>query len=662
MPARMTTAAAALLALLASSLAATTTTPTTTTAFYLPGVAPYTYKPGEEVELKVNHLTSTTTQLSYDYYKLGFCQPKGGIVNAAENLGEVLTGNRIENSPYELRMFEEAKCKILCRKTYSDEEIADFVAKVEEDYNVNFLVDNLPAATRVTVPNTQSSYVTYDKGFRLGGLIKTTGAGDKPMEVFLNNHVRITVSYHQPSSDSEDARVVGLEIEPFSINHEAQLPKNTKWDDEHPPALCQTELAHEFRGNYPMKIGGKNSKSVVWTYDVRWVYSDVKWASRWDVYLQSGTADTADVHWFSIINSILIVVFLSGMVAMILVRALHKDITRYNRVLTEEEKADELEETGWKLVHGDVFRAPPLPMLFSVTVGSGIQTFGMGLVTLFFAALGFLSPANRGALMIAVLLIFVFMGAFAGYGSARTYKTFDGKAWQRVTLLTAFFYPGVVGLILFILNLIVWAEGTTQAVPFGSMLAVLALWFGVSVPLTFLGAYFGYRRDPDKLPVQTSDIPRQIPAQPWYMSSFVTVLVGGILPFGAVFVELFFILSTLWLDAFYYVMGFLVIVTIILIVTCAEISIVLTYFQLCGEDWRWWWRSWFTSGSSALYVFIYSIHWYSLKVHATRAVTHVLFAGYMSVLSLLFFLATGYVGYSASFYFVKKIYGAVKVA
>lgn len=40
------------------------------------------------------------------------------------------------------------------------------------------------------------------------------------------------------------------------------------------------------------------------------------------------------VHWFSIVNSILIVVFLAFMVAMILVRTLNKDISKYNKVAT----------------------------------------------------------------------------------------------------------------------------------------------------------------------------------------------------------------------------------------------------------------------------------------------------------------------------------------
>ena len=37
------------------------------------------------------------------------------------------------------------------------------------------------------------------------------------------------------------------------------------------------------------------------------------------------------IHWFSIINSLMIVLFLSGMVALIMLRTLHRDITVYNR-------------------------------------------------------------------------------------------------------------------------------------------------------------------------------------------------------------------------------------------------------------------------------------------------------------------------------------------
>ena len=75
-------------------------------------------------------------------------------------------------------------------------------------------------------------------------------------------------------------------------------------------------------------------------------------------------------------------------------------------------------------VHGDVFRAPTNPSLLACYVGTGVQLIGMSVVTMLFAVLGFLSPANRGGLMTAMLLLFVFMGVVGGYFSARLYKTF----------------------------------------------------------------------------------------------------------------------------------------------------------------------------------------------------------------------------------------------
>lgn len=45
----------------------------------------------------------------------------------------------------------------------------------------------------------------------------------------------------------------------------------------------------------------------------------------------------------------------------------------------------------------------------------------------------------------------------------------------------------------FIMNLILWVKGSSAAIPFGTLVAILAMWFGISVPLTFVGAYFGFK-------------------------------------------------------------------------------------------------------------------------------------------------------------------------
>ncbi len=70
---------------------------------------------------------------------------------------------------------------------------------------------------------------------------------------------------------------------------------------------------------------------IPFSYSVKFVKNnDIRWASRWDYILKS--LPQTRIQWFSILNSLVIVLFLSGMVAMILLRTLHKDIARYNQL------------------------------------------------------------------------------------------------------------------------------------------------------------------------------------------------------------------------------------------------------------------------------------------------------------------------------------------
>merc|ERR1711871_348688 len=504
---------------------------------------------------------------------------------------------------------------------------------------------------------------------------------------YLHNHLSMKIEYHKPeksmfsdtittdngqtlsanvgnkNTDENVKRVVKFEIEPFSVRHTV-IP-NKKDPTKKRAALCtdptKQQLVHLWDG-YEMDISGKDETSVTYTYDVIWIENkELKWASRWDVYLNMGNRYKDDVHWFSIINSLLIVLFLTMMVAMIMMRTLYRDLQRYNRVPTDEEKAEEREESGWKLVHADVFRPPQFPTLFSVCVGTGLQLSGMTSVVVVFAALGFLSPANRGSLVSALMVLFVLMGIVGGYFSARMYKTLNGQGYQKTTLLTAFGFPLLCFATFFLINIFVWAEGSSAAVPFSSMLAVCALWFGISVPLCFLGAFMGYRRDPYEHPVRTSEIPRQIPEQPWYMHPVCTIAVAGILPFGAVFVELYFILNSIWFDRYYYVFGFLLLVVLILAITVAELTIVLNYLQLCGEDYRWWWQSFFAAGSVAFYVFLYSLYYFSINSLMTKFTSLLVFFSYTTLMSAAMFLITGSFGFSATYLFNRAIYGAIKV-
>lgn len=275
--------------------------------------------------------------------------------------------------------------------------------------------------------------------------------------------------------------------------------------------------------------------------------------------------------------------------------------------------------------------------------------------------LGMLSPSSRGALMTAGIFLFVFMGLIAGYFSARLYKTLKGRQWKRSAFLTATLYPAVVFGTCFVLNLFIWDRQSSGAVPFGTMVALLCMWFGISVPLVYAGYYFGYRKHAYQHPVRTNMIPRQVPAQPWFMNTVLCTLLAGVLPFGAVFIELFFMLSAIWRNQFYYLFGFLFLVFCILVVCCAQIAIVMTYFQICCEDYRWWWRSFVISGGSAVYILFYSVFYFFTKLSITEFIPTLLYMSYTALMVLTFWLLTGSIGFFATYAFMRRIYGAVKI-
>ena len=642
------------------------------TAFYLPGVAPTTYKENDKVELNVNHLTPALSEsdpqlhqvFSFDYYHpaFHFCRPDPEPPkDVSESLGSIIFGDRIFNSPFQLNMKTNSSCNALCTEQKIDGKSAKFVnRRIWQNYNLNWLIDGLPAGQPYTDPSTNTDFTV--RGFPLGMV-------DKDQKAVLNNHFDIVIDYHTASADKY--RVVGVLVMPSSRAGSKRLD-NGQGDCGDPEK--------------PLFLDENSDTPVTWTYGVYWRESKTAWATRWDSYLH---VFDPKIHWLSLVNSSVIVVFLcgkfsinvkaatkadgnlAGMVGAILMRALRKDIARYNKLDafnlddlsgTNGDAEDGIQEdSGWKLVHGDVFRPPKNPLLLSVFLGNGSQLFVMVGTTITFALLGFLSPSNRGSLGTVMILLYTVFGFIGGYVSARVYKSFGGEKWKLNIALTPVMIPGTVFATFFLLNLFLWAKQSSGAVPFTTMLVILAIWFVISVPLSFAGSWAGFRHavriplptadlvccsiltrsQPVQAPVRVNQIPRQIPPSTTYLRPLPSMLLVGVLPFGAIFVELHFIMNNMWFGKVYYMFGFLFLCYGMMIITCAAVTVLLVYFLLCSENYHWQWRAFSAAGASAGYVFLNALIYWIRALSFTSFASGVLYVGYSLLISFLFFILTG---------------------
>ena len=191
------------------------------------------------------------------------------------------------------------------------------------------------------------------------------------------------------------------------------------------------------------------------------------------------------------------------------------------------------------------------------------------------------------------------------------------------------------------------------------------LWLLVQLPLVHLGSQHGYFRSSAwEHPTRTNTIARQIPPQPWYTRNQIALaLLAGLVPFAVLFIELLLIFKSLYLDksSYYYVFGFLSIVSALLTITIAETVLITTYMQLSAENYHWWWQSFLVGGASAFWIFIYSAWYYATRLNIEGFVSTLLYFMYTGLACCTYGLATGTIGWIAAYAFIRRIYGGVKV-
>lgn len=228
-------------------------------------------------------------------------------------------------------------------------------------------------------------------------------------------------------------------------------------------------------------------------------------------------------------------------------------------------------------------------------------------------------------------------------------------------MLVGGLYFGPLFLTFGFLNSVAISYHTTAALPLRAIIMLSLLWIFVASPLLLLGGIVGKNKASDfQAPCRTTKCPREIPRLRWYRGLLPQMVLAGILPFGVVYIQLYYILATVWEHRIYTLYGILTVVFFLLLIITALVSVALTYFQLAVEDHEWWWRSFFCGGSTGLFIYGYCIYYYFVKSDMSGFMQTSFFFGYMACVSYGVFLVLGSVGFRVSLLFVRYLYAAIK--
>ncbi|GFY64686.1 transmembrane 9 superfamily member 1 [Trichonephila inaurata madagascariensis] len=562
------------------------------------------YENNEKVILYVNKVGPYfNPHETYHYYQLPVCRPQK-IEHKSLTLGEVLEGDRMAYSMYNISFRVPMKNEKLCTLSLNEKEISQLKEAVEDLYYFEFILDDLPL-----------------HGFI--GHLEEGGFLPHSHKIFLWTQYIFNIMYNNDKIISANVSTAG--VIPVNLNE----------------AVAPFHVTH--------------------TYSVNWIETKETYEDR--LKKLSSTSffpKTLEIHWLSVINSAVLVMLLIGFVIVILTRILRNDFARYNGDVDDIENL-ECDEYGWKIIRGDIFRFPQQKSLFCAILGVGCQFLSIIFGIVIMSLMDLFNVHKHGAMNSIAFLLYAFTSGIAGYVSASMYKQMGGKLWVWNINLTSFLFSGPFFIIWSIQNTIAWAYASTQALPASTIVLLLAVWLCVGYPLCITGGVLGKNWSGNfDAPCRTKHIPREIPPVNWYHSSVAHCIIGGFLPFSAISVELYYIFATVWGREQYTLYGVLFIVFFILLNVTACISVALTYFQLSSEDYKWWWRSIFNAGSTGMFVFIYATFYYLQRSNMEGLLQAVEFFGYTLLTCYVFFLTLGTVSFYASYRFVKYIYQNVK--
>lgn len=528
-------------------------------------------------------------------------------------LGQVLRGDRLVNSLYKMHFTRDVQRVVVCEKHVTEADVKMWKEAIDANYMFELFVGELPIDRPFGV---KSSMAMHDE--------------KEHDRYFLVNYLDFIIGQNEGELVSANVtRELNLE----------HLVDITDW---------------------------KDGMTIQFFYSVHWVLNpEIAPSQALELQLKSTMPHghmNMDIHWLAIINSFVLMLLIMSLFLLIIIRVVRSDLSRYLQIPDEELNAVE-EETGWKLLHADCFRPPKHRLFFCAAIGSGAQLFSMVMMIVLVGCVGVFY--QRGAVASAGVVSYMVTAAVGGYGSSYLYQKLGGEKWAWNIFVTAVTFVGPAFLIWAFLNTVAIAYGSTAAFPFPTILLMFAMWACVTFPLTVLGGIVGRHRalkqgqGESPFPCKTNKLAREIPACRWYQSPLTQMFATGFLPFSAIYIELHYIFNSVWGPRIYSLYGILLLAFGMLLLVAGTVTVLFTYFHLNAEDHRWWWRSFCTGVSVAIFFYAYCIYFF-LQTGMNSFLQCAFFFLYSLLVAWGLTLMLGSMSFYCTYFFVTYIYSRIK--
>ncbi|EGR27520.1 hypothetical protein IMG5_194690 [Ichthyophthirius multifiliis] len=591
-------------------------------SFNIPGFSENSYNKNSILEVLVSEVKSLETQLPYKYNEFDFCDAYQRQ-DIDESIAEALLGENKQVSQIQFQVFQFNLNYFILRNNYFILQHNQIQVKVfQKNHWKEFLLDFIMLQIFIySINNFYFIQINKKK---------------EQNEFYLYNHFDFTVIYYQDSFEK-------YKIAVFQV-----IPSSQGAFDYKTP-FCQIQKNDQI-------VQKQDLKNIFYTYSVKYIMDNTKSiTSRWERYRNQ---EDLENHQGTLINSFTVNLALALLIYCILRRILMKDLSQYSQLQHQETDNDEM---GWKQLKSDVFRAPGNPIVLSTFVGVGLQLGTIIILSIVFIAIQYNFEKYRTSSFLNVLIIFYIISGFiSGYYSARIYKMLGGCYWLRSTILTTIIFPGIISFIYFIIEFAMFLEESLYTIRFKTIFQLFFFWFLVQIPLVFFGSVLGFKRQKIQQICRINPVPMPIPKQYIFLSRHMLCIIGGLLPFGCILFELTYIVKSIWNNQFFYLFGFLLLAVLLLIITCAEISILLTYVQLNNGNHKWWWNSFYSTGFCGVYVYAYCFFYWLFYLNITRLSSTIMYFGTMAIGSIAMFLFCGSVGFVSSCLFTRYIYAQIK--